>query len=632
MYRQEDLSSPDLDFSVCHCVSDMGTHVQALSHTYMQTLPHTHVLTSLPVHLKAAAEAKTEEETFFSTSERTDAKICDEARQEYSRFQSIAKGAQVARNDLPSDSRTDGALASPLPDGWQTMLSTTGKNERTLEDPRRDEQRLNATFGATHHPRSNESVELKGFFFPEFMNMEGHVVEKQNLTELSRSCKSMCANVIKLLRMDIYQRQKALQATVDVSETTVGLMLDGCAIDNLLIGGPAHDSNELMKGDIIVAVDHQPVDSDNVLMSIVGSDQPGSSVILTVKKGGSDKYLSVELVRKASKEIADRRRLFELFTALKAKAQCQNLSPSRSPSRSPTRSHTRSPTRASTRELPPGWEIVRDPQTTKFYFYNNTTGDEMKSEMKSMKSEPPGSSGTLNLGQIFLEEPMFSTWRSPVRTRGTRRLEADRSKEYGQLVDETVELWSKMVFQEGREKERIFSNVKNMKAKGLELLNIMQDCLDWVLTLALEYERTEAAQQECLRAAKDSIASLRKDRLQLFERMAKKVAFRLTHRVSNLALPFYSEIFEVGTEAGGDTTGYHTSLEHLAFKPLGEETLGIDIGEGGVSLDEWSEYPYSFHASVFGTEDSDAERSLATHRSSHKPGTPGNRTLWRRSA
>ena len=555
-------------------------------------------MTSLPVHVKAAAEAKAEEEAPFSTSEgtRTDAKTGDEARQEYSRFQSLA-----------NHSRTDGALSSPLPDVCQKNHKT---KDRTLEDPRRDEQRLNDTFRATQQPK--ESVELKGFFFPEFMNIEGHVVERQNLTELSRSCKSMCANVIKLLRMDIYRRQKALQATVDVSETTVGLMLDGCAIDNLLIGGPAHDSNELMKGDIIVAVDHQPVDSENVLLSIVGSDQPGSSVILTVKKSGSDKYLSVELVRKASKEIADRRRLFELFTALKAKAQSQNLSPSRSPSRSPTRSSTRSPTRSSTRELPPGWEIVRDPETSEFYFYNNTTGDEMKSEMKSMKSEPPGSSGTLNLGRIFLEEPMFSTWRFPARTRGTRRLEADRSKEYGQLVDETVELWSKMVFEEDREKERVFSNVKNMKAKGLELLNIMQDCLDWVLTCALEYERAEAAQQECLRAAKNSIASLSKGRLQLFERMAKKVAFRLTHRVSNLSLPFYSEIFDVGTDAGGDThcqspdncnnkTGDHTSLEHLAVEPLGSQAIGIDIGQGGVSLDEWSEYPCSFHASVFGT-------------------------------
>jgi hypothetical protein len=125
---------------------------------------------------------------------------------------------------------------------------------------------------------------------------------------------------------------KALQTMGGASKATVGLMLDGCAIDNLLIGGPGHNCGALKKGDIIVAVDNQPVDSDNVLDSIVGSDTPGSSVILTLKKIDfdndfslpdfySDQFFSVELVRMATAEIAERRRLFELFTALKAKAK-----------------------------------------------------------------------------------------------------------------------------------------------------------------------------------------------------------------------------------------------------------------------------------------------------------------------
>jgi hypothetical protein len=98
-----------------------------------------------------------------------------------------------------------------------------------------------------------------------------------------------------------------------------GTILAGCEVDNLLIGGPAHDSGKLRKGDIIVAVDNEPVNCDNVRMSIFGSDTPGSSVLLTLQR--DDATFSVLLVRKATKEIADRRRLFELFTALKAKAK-----------------------------------------------------------------------------------------------------------------------------------------------------------------------------------------------------------------------------------------------------------------------------------------------------------------------
>jgi hypothetical protein len=141
----------------------------------------------------------------------------------------------------------------------------------------------------------------------------------------------MCANLIELLSALVFEKE-ALQTTVGASKATLGLMLDGCVVDNVLIGGPAHSSGALRKGNIIVAVDKQLVSTDNVLASIVGSDTPGSSVILTLKKIDfdndfslpdfySDQFFSVELVRMATAEIAERRRLFELFTALKAKAK-----------------------------------------------------------------------------------------------------------------------------------------------------------------------------------------------------------------------------------------------------------------------------------------------------------------------
>jgi hypothetical protein len=190
--------------------------------------------------------------------------------------------------------------------------------------------------------------------------------------ELSRACKADCASLTELFSMDVFE-PKALQKTVGASRSTVGLMLAGnlpwpfdivyfrhagpdagrilagCEVDNLLIGGPAHDSGKLRKGDIIVAVDNEPVNCDNVRMSIFGSDTPGSSVLLTLQRDNAT--FSVLLVRKATKEIADRTRLFELFTAIKGKAKelnerdisdrrrllesKNNRSPSCSPSRSP---------------------------------------------------------------------------------------------------------------------------------------------------------------------------------------------------------------------------------------------------------------------------------------------------------
>ena len=46
----------------------------------------------------------------------------------------------------------------------------------------------------------------------------------------------------------------------EVFVAQVGLMMDGTTIDSLVVGGPAFRSGQLERGDIILAVDHQPVD------------------------------------------------------------------------------------------------------------------------------------------------------------------------------------------------------------------------------------------------------------------------------------------------------------------------------------------------------------------------------------
>ncbi len=41
------------------------------------------------------------------------------------------------------------------------------------------------------------------------------------------------------------------------TKTTVGMMLDGFTIDNMVLGGPAYNSQQLVKGDVITKV-HAP--------------------------------------------------------------------------------------------------------------------------------------------------------------------------------------------------------------------------------------------------------------------------------------------------------------------------------------------------------------------------------------
>jgi C-terminal processing protease CtpA/Prc len=105
----------------------------------------------------------------------------------------------------------------------------------------------------------------------------------------------------------------------------VGLMMNGAVIDNMVIGGPAYNSEQLDKGDVILEVDGKPVNPDTLHEALLGADIPGTKFVVKVKKASSGGMWSsdsgaiknVTLTRMATEVIADRRRMFELFTDLK---------------------------------------------------------------------------------------------------------------------------------------------------------------------------------------------------------------------------------------------------------------------------------------------------------------------------
>lgn len=105
------------------------------------------------------------------------------------------------------------------------------------------------------------------------------------------------------------------------TKTTVGVMLASGVIDNMVVGGPAYNSRQLDKGDLVVEIDGKQVANENLSQLLVGSDVAGTPVTIGVRKGGKNgTKKSVTLLRMPSEAIADRRRLFELFTAMKARA------------------------------------------------------------------------------------------------------------------------------------------------------------------------------------------------------------------------------------------------------------------------------------------------------------------------
>ena len=103
-------------------------------------------------------------------------------------------------------------------------------------------------------------------------------------------------------------------------------MLNGVKVENMVIGGPAYNCQQLTKGDEIVSVDGTSVTKDTVLRALIGSDQPGSSVRIKVEKADGSES-EIMLRRMSSERIADRRRMFEWFTKMKMCAEIDGDKP-----------------------------------------------------------------------------------------------------------------------------------------------------------------------------------------------------------------------------------------------------------------------------------------------------------------
>jgi C-terminal processing protease CtpA/Prc/predicted nucleic acid-binding Zn-ribbon protein len=143
------------------------------------------------------------------------------------------------------------------------------------------------------------------------------------------------------------------------TKSTVGIMLNDCTVENIVVGGPAFISRAVANGDTILKIDGNTatpgtallvndgalrlnpkpcldrsvecsasappnmcdniVCADNILQHLVGSDVPGSQVVLDIQKK-SGGQTQVKLKRMTTALIAPKLKLFDLFTQTKDRA------------------------------------------------------------------------------------------------------------------------------------------------------------------------------------------------------------------------------------------------------------------------------------------------------------------------
>jgi hypothetical protein len=106
----------------------------------------------------------------------------------------------------------------------------------------------------------------------------------------------------------------------------VGMMLGGSTgltIEDLVVGGPAFNCEQLARGDEMLMVDDEIVNADNCFDRLIGSDEPGSLVKITFRSASSQQVKNVILTRVSATEMLNNIRVLENFTSLKDHAYAQ---------------------------------------------------------------------------------------------------------------------------------------------------------------------------------------------------------------------------------------------------------------------------------------------------------------------
>lgn len=163
-----------------------------------------------------------------------------------------------------------------------------------------------------HHSRTKSGLEQvrKNGLIPE-------VFAADIITECLRLCEVLGLAMQSEISAPAFFSKKDAQDLP--SHTSIGVTLNGCMINNCLVGGPAFNSRKLDAGDVITTIDGMHVNASTIFAALVGDDVPGSKVTLDVHKKYGDR-LQVQLERVPSIELVDARKMAELLQALKKSA------------------------------------------------------------------------------------------------------------------------------------------------------------------------------------------------------------------------------------------------------------------------------------------------------------------------
>ena len=97
------------------------------------------------------------------------------------------------------------------------------------------------------------------------------------------------------------------------SRSTIGMILRGCHVEHVLVGGPAMMEG-IERGDEVLQIHGRDVNSENIHQLLIGDDVPGHKIPLSIRKHGTGRQEGIAVERIPTASMLDRVQLFRLFT------------------------------------------------------------------------------------------------------------------------------------------------------------------------------------------------------------------------------------------------------------------------------------------------------------------------------
>jgi hypothetical protein len=141
---------------------------------------------------------------------------------------------------------------------------------------------------------------------------------------LDPKCLELLRTIKELMTGDLLASHRPVIHDSEMRGTTIGMNLTTangrCIVNNVLVGGPAFNSQKISEGDTLVSIDGEKIETHTLKPLLKGDDVVGSACLVTVKKtDGAVETVTVQRMDLAL--LMHKRKMDELFYKLRERSQ-----------------------------------------------------------------------------------------------------------------------------------------------------------------------------------------------------------------------------------------------------------------------------------------------------------------------